>query len=248
MLKRSGQRAEIYELWYEKKSYENRVRACVDMQFGEISFKEEEMTEDLSTPIRRGILQPRNQQKPRGYFTNNLDFLRRVTLVIVKSLQELEFLSTEIEPSDVQITERSQGYLRVMVENLQSEEQENLLIQSLVDFFDNEYTQARYLIERHEQFLIPTSISKFFARFSKKIAAFFMRKETKKVSYHVVPHVMDGRKELASTFQRHWNEHVSIGKKKWIRRRGDTELLSEEEKALLQPHFMNYVTKKLIWV
>ena len=123
--------------------------------------------------------------------------LKSYSIVILKSLTELEIINKNINENDIIITHREDGSFRIFLDNCLNDD---IFINSLSEVLSPIQNQ-KYLIERKE-LIIPQKLSNWL----------FKENLYKIANYHPVPNILSKNRKSADIFKKYWNEYISNGK------------------------------------
>jgi hypothetical protein len=123
---------------------------------------------------------------------------------VLGALQEIGMVKSL---SDVQLAERSGGYVRTFLENA-TDGESALFTQALHEVL-GPLEQPRYVIPRNVVDIKDTWLSRVLPTI---VSRYFQRRLGRMAMLHAVPSILAKNKDLVAIFERHWNAYVSPGK------------------------------------
>ncbi len=121
---------------------------------------------------------------------------------------------------DIYVEKRAGGYIRAFLENA-SEKDSKLFNESLGEAM-GPLDSPRYVIRRFVDYRISTWLSRILPDV---IGCYFQRQHQQMEMLHAVPKSLAKNKQLAATYGRHWNAHVSPGQPVFTRSEEGLELV-----------------------
>lgn len=138
---------------------------------------------------------------------------------ILGALREAGLLQSSQE---VQVTERTGGYVRAFLEGATEEDGE--IFQAALHDALGPLRRPRYVVPRSVQVSAGNWITRLLPRI---VARYFERRRTRRVMLHAVPGALSKNKRLVAIYQRHWNAHVSPGEAVYAHHGRGEALVSE---------------------
>jgi hypothetical protein len=146
---------------------------------------------------------------------------------VLGALQEIGQIKS---PSDVQVSERSGGYVRTFLENA-TDEESALFAQALHEAL-GPLDAPRYVIPRNVWEFKETWLSRVLPTI---VGRYFQRREGRMAMLHAVPSVLAKNKDVVAVFQRHWNAYVSPGEAMYAHQGEGERLLDRAQREGATP-------------
>ena len=147
---------------------------------------------------------------------------------LLGALTESRMIATR---PDLQVGERSGGYVRLFLENA-SKEESALFAESLQEIFAPLH-KPRYVIPRSFDRIQTTWLSRLLPGV---VGRYFQRRESVLAMWHGVPAVLAKNRDLVSIFERHWQTHVSPGEAKYAYTGEGADIVRQARRSGQSPH------------
>ena len=202
MLTRSESRQSGYESWGIGEPYSPEPIRAV-----EIGIKKQ-LAKSGFPPFRGS----REQWTPRSLATS-------IGKVVLQSLQQ----TGQISPSSqLRVSDRAGGYVRVFLREASDEEAFRFCVslREAVGPFDS----PRYVVSRSVDFASDSFLNRWIPGIMRP---YLQRRRREMVMLHAVPTVLAINRDTAEVFQRHWNREVSPGRVVYARNDEGRQLIGE---------------------
>ncbi|MEK6258529.1 MAG: DEAD/DEAH box helicase family protein [Planctomycetota bacterium] len=151
-----------------------------------------------------------------------------IGMALLGALTETRLIATR---PDLQVGERSGGYVRIFLENA-SKEESALFAESLQEIFAPLH-KPRYVIPRSFDRLQTTWLSRLLPGV---VGRYFQRRESVLAMWHGVPSALAKNRDLVSIFERHWQTHVSPGEAKYAYTGEGADIVQQARRSGQTPH------------
>ena len=151
-----------------------------------------------------------------------------IGIALLGALTEAGMIATR---PNLQVGERSGGYVRLFLENA-SKEESALFAESLQEIFAPLH-KPRYVIPRSFDRLQTTWLSRLLPGV---VGRYFQRRESVLAMWHGVPSALAKNRELVSIFERHWQTHVSPGEAKYAYTGAGADIVQQARRSGQTPH------------
>lgn len=217
MLARPLQRDRVYEAWKVGQPYRgievSTVEVCLTQSFGE-------------PPPRKGqsLLQVIGQvfSSGHGHTAATQSTLTGISTAVLLALQETEQLARHLQPTNVHMSLRSDGFYRVLLDCASAEEAD-LFARSVLEVLAP-LAEQRYLIPRYEQ---QADLANRIVGLVASLGGGDVRGGLKLAQWHAVPTALEANKRDVDIYERHWNEHVSPGQPIYCKHPAGKRILAE---------------------
>lgn len=200
MLNRPTRRAEFLELWRIGEPYNPDPISAVEL-----------------LPGGTGIVDvPFPYAKPAADW-NPHSLTQAIGRAVLGALKESGRIKDE---GELHVEKRAGGYIRAFLQDA-SETDSKLFNESLAEAM-GPLDRPRYVIRRFVNYRIDTWLSRILPEV---VGRYFQRNRRHMEMLHVVPKALAKNKELAATYGRHWNAHVSPGQPVYARSKQGKQLI-----------------------
>ena len=128
------------------------------------------------------------------------------------------------------VEKRAGGYVRAFLEN--AGERESKLFNESLEEAMGPLNRPRYVIRRFVDYRIETWLSRLLPEV---VGQYFQRQHQQMEMIHAVPKALAKNKELAATYARHWNLHVSPGQPVYTRSAEGQQLVELAVREKIMP-------------